>query len=98
MGMMSLYDQGEEYIDAFWPFAIKIIPANVYVKIGNIQRKLREKFELEMPLHVLETILNRAKRKNYLERKYKRYKLIKKGIEYSDNLEADREVERRLTP
>jgi len=92
----SLYDQGEDYIDAFWPFVIKALLANKFMDSGSIQRSLREKFDLEMPLHVLGTVVNRAKRGDYVEQKDKRYKLTNKGLEYLDKLETDKEVERRI--
>ena len=93
----SLYDQGEDYIDSFWPFVIKVLPPNKFADSDIIQRNLKEKFDIEMPLHVLRTVLNRARRRGYIEQKEKQYKLTKSGLEYLDKLEADREVERRIT-
>jgi len=92
----SLYDQGEDYIDSFWPFAIKAFPADRFLDSVSIQRNLKKKFDLEMPLHVLGTILNRAKRRRYVKQKEKRYKLTGKGLEYRDTLETDKEVARRI--
>jgi len=92
----SLYDQGEDYIDSFWPFAIKAFPADRFLDSASIQRNLKKKFDLEMPLHVLGTILNRAKRRHYLKQEEKRYKLTGKGLEYRDTLETDKEVARRI--
>lgn len=93
----SLCDQGEDYIDSFWPFAIKSLPADRSVDSSSIQRNLKETFAVEMPLHVLQTILNRAKRKGYIERREKRYALTEKGLEYRDKVETEKEVERRIT-
>lgn len=93
----SLSEQGEDYIDSFWPFVIKVLPPNKFVNGETIQRNLKEKFDIEMPLHVLRTVLNRAKRRGYVEQKEKQYKLTKSGLEYLDKLETDREVERRIT-
>ena len=92
----SLYDQGEDYVDSFWPFAIKLLPVGRFVDMGSIQRNLKEKFDLEMPLHVLGTVLNRAKRRGYIEQKKKQYKLTEKGLGYLDALESDKEVDRRI--
>ena len=92
----SLCDQGEDYIDAFWPFVIKTLPADRFMDSGSAQRSLMEKFGLEMPLHVLGTVVNRAERRDYIEQKGKQYKLTKKGLEYLDKLETDKEVERRI--
>jgi len=93
----SLYDQGEDYIDSFWPFVIKVLPPNKFADRDTIQRNLKEKFDIEMPLHVLRTVLNRAIRRGYVEQKENEYKLTKRGFEYLDKLETDREVERRIT-
>ncbi len=65
----SLYDQGKDYINSFWPFVIKVLPLNKFVDIDTIQRNLKEKFNIEMPLHVLRTVLNRAKRRSYVEQR-----------------------------
>lgn len=95
----SLYDQGEDYIDSFWPFIIKASPIDRFMDSTFIQRKLRENFDLEIPLHVLRTIINRAKRRGYIEQKKgeRQYKLTKKGLQYLDTLETDKEVERRIS-
>lgn len=96
----SLYDQGEDYIDCFWPFAIKTFPSDKSVKSSSIQTNLREEFDLEMPLHVLGTVLKRARKKGYIEQyieqEEKRYKLTEKGLKYLDTLETDQQVERRI--
>lgn len=92
----SLFDQGEDYIDAFWPFVIKTLPADRFMDSGSIQGRLREKFNLEVPLYILGTVVTRAKKKGYVERQEKQYKLTKKGLEYLDKLETDKGVERRI--
>ena len=93
----SLYDHGQDYIDSFWPFAIRVIPADGAVEAGSVQRELNGKFGFKIPLHVLEIILTRAKRRGYVEKKdEKRYELTKKGIEYLDKLETEKQVERRI--
>lgn len=76
----SIFDQEEDYIDAFWPFVIKTFLAGRFMDSCSIQRNLKENFDLEMPLHVLETVVNRAKRKGYIaKQKEKRYNLTDKG-------------------
>jgi hypothetical protein len=98
----SLYDQGQEYIDSFLTFAIKVIPSNRFVDFAFIQKNLKDEFNLEIPLHVLKTILDRAKRKGYIEQEKNveeknegGYKLTKEGLSYLDKLETPKEVERR---
>lgn len=92
----SLYDQGEDYVDAFWPFVIKIFPMDSGIDLETIQRKVQEKFDWKIPQHVLETILNRAKRKGYIKPCEKRYELTQDGRNYLDILETEKEVERRI--
>ena len=93
----SLYDQGEDYIDSFWPFTIKVLPIDgKFADLNVIQKSVKENFDLEIPLYTLQTILNRAKRKKYVEQKETQYLLTEKGLQYLDSFETDKEVERRL--
>lgn len=93
----SFYDNGEEYLDAFWPFAIKVFPADKeFLSSDAIQVKIKEEFSLQIPLHTLNTILNRARKKNYIYPKKGGYKLAKSGLNYRNTLETDKSVDRRL--
>lgn len=92
----SLSDEGEDYIDAFWPFTVKIFPINTQLKIDLIQRKLVENYNLDIPLHVLTSILNRAKLKGYFSYSNGKYLLSEKGKRYQSSLESENEVNRRL--
>jgi hypothetical protein len=98
--MKALYDEGQDYLDSFWPFAVTAIPSRTSVDISFVQRKIKEKYNLEMPLHVIAVILARAERKNYVRKetfKPIKYKLTGAGYNYAVKLENDREVERRTT-
>ncbi len=95
----SLYDQGQNYVDSFWPFAVKIFPDNNKpLYLNSIQENIRDNFSLIIPLHTLKNILNRAKGKGYLIKNIKRksYKLTEKGVEYKDKFENDKDVDRRI--
>ncbi len=94
----ALYDQEQDYIDSFRSFTIKVIPTDKFVDLVYIQKNLKTQFALEIPLHVLSTILKRAEREDYLEQKneLKHYKLKEKGLKYLDILETEKEVERRI--
>jgi len=98
----ALYDEGEDYIDSFWPIVVKTIPSNQSVTSSFVQTKLRESCNLEVPLHVLGVILTRAEGREYLQRWRERstgatkYRLTSAGINYSAKLETDKEVERRI--
>lgn len=93
----TLYDQGEDYIDSFWPFAIKTFAADAPADCPSIQRNLAEKFSLNVPQHVLTRILLRAQTKGYIERTRGQFKLTRQGLKYVDGLESDKEVERRIS-
>ncbi|GAG91453.1 unnamed protein product, partial [marine sediment metagenome] len=92
----SLYDQGKDYIDSFWPFTIKVFPPYKPVNLEFIQKALKKIFDLRVPLHVLISILNRAKKRGYIDQRIKRYKLTEGGLKYLDKFETDKEVERRI--
>jgi len=92
----SLYDQGEDYVDSFWPFTVKALSADKFADATSIRKNLEKEFDLLVPLHVLGTILNRARRSGYIERQKERYRLTEKGVHYLEKLETDKEVERRI--
>lgn len=93
----SLYEQGEDYIDAFWPFIIKILPSTNFLKCLDIQNKLNVTFELFIPFHVLDNVIYRAEKLGFIERNNKRhFRLTNRGSDYLDRLETDKDVERRI--
>lgn len=99
-----LYDQEEDYRDTFWTFAIQGLVTEGFSDLNSIQTNLKQKTDMEIPLHVLGSILKRAKKKGYLERrlefsgelKRELYKLTDKGREQLDILETQKGVERRI--
>jgi len=92
----SFYDEGEDYLDAFWPFVIRVILPENFIDLKSIQDNVKLQFYLEIPLHVLQTILNRAKRRGYIKQERKQYKLSEEGRKYLDKFETDKEVEREI--
>jgi hypothetical protein len=68
----ALYDEGQDYIDSFWPFAVKVIPSGKSLDSSFIQRNLRARFNLEVPLHVIGVILARAERRGYVRQERER--------------------------
>jgi predicted nucleic acid-binding protein len=98
----ALYDEGQDYIDSFWPFAVKVIPVGRSPDTSSIQRGLRARFDLDVPLHVIGVILTRAERKGYVRqwrdrsRGVTQFRLTDAGADYASKLETDREVERRI--
>ena len=99
--IIALYNEGKDYLDCFWPFAIKVIPSNKSVTSSFIQKKLKRKYNLQIPLHVLEVILARAQKIDYITKEKtdpltpKKYRITRTGLNYSNKLETEIEVDRR---
>ncbi len=97
----ALYTEGKDYLDSFWPFTIKVIPSNKSVTSSFIQEKLKQEHHLQMPLHVLEVVLARAQKLDYvvIEKtdplSQKEYRITRSGLDYSNKLETEKEVDRR---
>ena len=93
----SLYNSGEDYIDAFWPIVIRVMPQNFkLIKLPEIRDILKSECGIEIPFHALEAILGRARKKKYIEKKGGKYKLTQEGLKYIEQQETEREVERRI--
>jgi len=93
----TLYEQGKDYIDSFWPFVLKVMPKDKTTQdLAYIQKGVKEKFGLDIPQYSLKIIITRAKRRSYLIQQKKQYRLTDKGENYLDSLEPESEVERRI--
>jgi len=92
----AYYDAGEDYIDSFWPFIVCVLSKDHKFSIDTIQKKISDKYSLIVPIHTLKVILTRAKRADYLIQAQQQIFLTQKGVEYQQNLEIPRDVERRI--
>jgi hypothetical protein len=94
----SLYDQGEDYIDAFWPLALRVFNIEKkYLSLISIQGLIKNDLELNIPLYSLETILKRAEKNGYLTKKHRHhFEITESGLRYLNNFKTNREVERKL--
>jgi len=93
----TLYEQGKDYIDSFWPFVLKIMPKDkTPLNLASIQKEVEENFGLDIPEHSLKTIITRAKRKGYMIQQKGQFRLTDEGDKYLDSLEPESEVERRI--
>jgi len=93
----SLLDQGGDYLDCFWPFAISVLPRDKkFVDVVGVQKGVAQNFELNIPLHSLKAVLNQAKGRKYTEQSHTDYRLTESGLQYLDTLETGKDVERRL--
>jgi len=94
----SLYDQGEDFIDAFWPLTLRVFNINrKSLKLISIQSLVKNDLELNIPLHSLETILNRAEKNGYLAKRHRHhFEITESGLKYINNFKTNKEVERKL--
>ena len=93
----TLYEQGKDYIDSFWPFVLKVMPRDkTTLNLSTIQKGIRDNSGLDIPQYSLKSIITRAKRKGYMTQKKGRFWLTAKGDNYLDALEPESAVERRI--
>ena len=95
----TFFDKGEDYIDSFWPFVLKVLPEDrSFVPISAIQDQVKEKYGLEIPQHSLSVILTRAKRRNYVLQTKRECALTESGLTHVSTFETERDVNKtRLT-
>lgn len=93
----ALYDRGLDYIDAFWPFLLDVLPRDrTAVQMRDMQRMIEEKFGLAIPQHALSTIARRAKKRGLLTIRQGAFASTQQGIEHVEALETERDVQRRI--
>lgn len=94
----ALYDEGRDYVDAFWPFALRVLPADkTPVLPQTVADLVQERFLLQIPTHTTRTLLERAKRRGQLvSRREQAYALTDAGVTYLRAMETRRNVERRI--
>ncbi|MGB9978849.1 hypothetical protein [Methanobacterium sp.] len=92
----SLYDQEEDYIDCFCPFVIKSFSEKQFLNSVSIQRIMNKKFNLDIPLHVLNNILTRLMARKHISKKGNGYELTGMGKGYLNKFETDKDVDRRI--
>jgi hypothetical protein len=92
----TFFDKGEDYIDSFWPFILKVLPKDrSFAPIEAIQGEIKDKYGLDIPQYSLSVILTRAKRKNYVVQSKGKCALTESGLTYLNTFETERDVERR---
>lgn len=92
----SLFENGEDYLDCFWPLAISVLNKDVHKNLEHIQEELKASSALEIPIHVLKTLMDRANKKLYVEKQKYSYWLTPKGTHYLDTLQTQSDVERQI--
>lgn len=93
----SLYDQGRDYADCFAPFVLRVLSKDNVMDAASIQVNLARTFKLEMPIHVIDSILKRAKDNgSIVSQKSQLFTLTELGVSQKEKLERESEVERRI--
>jgi len=95
----ALYDEGQDYLDAFWPLVVQAFPQSGRVMQRGLRDILRDEHGLKIPSHALRLLLYRARQHGLVERRRSNgsYALTPEGRSYRDELETPREVERRIS-
>jgi hypothetical protein len=94
----SLYDQGDDIIDSFWPLVINVLPRDkTPMPLEKVQSEIDRHYGLKIPQYSLGTIITRAARKGYIGRSHKSILLTQDGLNYLfQKIEPEREAERRV--
>lgn len=93
----ALYDEGKDYIDAFWPLVLAAFPSSGgSVGLQALQEAVQKRFSLPIPINSLSVILTRAKRNGLVDQERRAYSLTPKGRELRGQVEEERDVQRRI--
>ena len=92
----SLYDLEEDYIECFLPFVIKAFSNEEGLNSSLIQKKVKEKSNLFIPIHPLNTILYQAQKRDFINKDYKTYNITNEGLNYLHKFEDEGDVKRRI--
>lgn len=93
----SFYDLGNDYLDAFWPMLVCVLPINkTLFKYIEIKSAIKDRYDLDIPIYTLEVIATRAKRKGFVKQIKHSLILTDEGAAFVSKLETEREVERRV--
>lgn len=92
----SLYEKGDDYLDCFWPIFIGVLDITIRRNLQYIQEQLKASFELDIPQHVIATLMERARKKGHVAKQKGFYLLTAKGKDFLANLETPRDVDRQI--
>lgn len=92
----SLYETNKDYLDTFVPFVcITLESEQSGLGIFPIKDRLKERFKIDIPDHVVGEICNRGVVKEYLSRQGREYTVTDEGQSYIQELLKERDVERK---
>lgn len=94
----SLYDHGCDFLDCFLSLILSVIPENNFTNIEYISNQIKTRFNVEMPAHVLESLIKKAGRQMLIEQKDmgRSFKLSEKGKKRLNKFKDEPDVERHI--
>ena len=94
----SLYDHGCDFLDCFVTLILSVIPEDNYVDIKYIADRIKQKYSMEIPSHVIETLLKKAGRQMLIQQKDagRSYKISDRGQKRLKKLRDESDVERHI--
>ncbi len=69
------FDEGMDYLEMFMPFILNIIweETEDLVELGEVQKLVKKKFDINIPPEVVSNLLNKAKRRGAIKREAGKY-------------------------
>lgn len=94
----TMYERQRDILDALVPFILLVLgdEDNKPLKENQIQKKLAERFDLNIPMHTLRSILTRSKRQGYINQENYYICLLGKGYEYMSKMPTERQIHRNI--
>ncbi len=92
----TMFEWGNDYIDTFCPFILKVMPETKSIGTIYIQKKLRDRFAFDVPIYTLNTLIKRTIELGYISRSRNKYYLSKQGIILLNKLEDEETIERNI--
>lgn len=95
--MNSFYNEGQDILDAYWPFSLCVLEEGKPSSNEQIQLRIKERFDFTIPIHTLRTINSNAIKKGYLEYHSvsKKYNLTESGHLFKQKID-DSEIRRSI--
>jgi hypothetical protein len=92
----SIYEEKKDYLDVFVPFLLSSFPdGQRECGLDILSKNLEHKFGLKVPEFTLSTLITRAARRNYVERKEKRCSLTESGYTLASKIISQEKDEER---
>ncbi|MBK6898251.1 MAG: hypothetical protein IPH09_02945 [bacterium] len=94
----AFFDKNQSIIGTFVPMIVRVVSRDRSASIESIQERVYKTYLVDVPTHVLNTMLNHARKDGYVETQGRppMWSLAEKGERYSDGLETEDGVTRRL--